>query len=480
MDENDILDEFLPEDSPPTSATTPSKPKEAKDLPEWRPFPVETLPSPLLEYVTEGAISTGSDPAYWALPCLAACAAAIGHTRLLKVKTGYYQPSILWTATIGESGSMKSIGWRGATRYLSKLQHKFVTDYLHEKDKFEAALEEFRKPREKGDKSNKDNSAEEFQKPPVCRQIITNDTTIESLVGILIDNPKGFLVSRDELAGWIESFGRYTGSNSDLQAWLEFWEGGSLVINRRSAENRVRSVAAAGVSVTGTIQPELFKTILTPKYMAAGLGARFLLANPPRTKRVWPKTEMDATTQENYEHLIDWLLTIEFASSTEHGPQPVIQGFDPLAMKRWIEFCEDWWSRMTRIENPYLLSAWSKMDNQGLRLALVLHNIKGAWSYATRQPISTAQIQPDTIEAAITLCEWFGREAQRIYGVSDPNAAILQWIRNRGGTVTIRDLYTHRQCPNAGEAERLVCELMSTGQLREKQEGKKTLYFLPS
>ena len=46
------------------------------------------------------------------------------------------------------------------------------------------------------------------------RRFAVQDTTIESLVGHLQDNPRGLFVVRDELAGWLNSFARYTAAGS--------------------------------------------------------------------------------------------------------------------------------------------------------------------------------------------------------------------------------------------------------------------------
>ena len=38
-----------------------------------------------------------------------------------------------------------------------------------------------------------------------------DDTTVESLVGILEDNPRGVLIYKDELTGWVRSHGPVQG-----------------------------------------------------------------------------------------------------------------------------------------------------------------------------------------------------------------------------------------------------------------------------
>jgi hypothetical protein len=69
-------------------------------------------------------------------------------------------------------------------------------------------------------------------KAPTLARVVCSDTTIEKLCEILEDNPRGTLVARDELAGWLGSFSRYKGKagGSDLPAWLEMHRAGTVVV----------------------------------------------------------------------------------------------------------------------------------------------------------------------------------------------------------------------------------------------------------
>ena len=92
---------------------------------------------------------------------------------------------------------------------------------------------------------------------PVLRRVVCSDVTIEKLADVLADNPRGVLVARDELAGWLGSYTRYKGKGggTDLPHWLEMFRAGTLVIDRKTAERRTVYVARAAASITGGIQP---------------------------------------------------------------------------------------------------------------------------------------------------------------------------------------------------------------------------------
>jgi len=71
-----------PPAQPKSAAPGPQakKPKLARQIKPYQPFPVEALPSPLSEYVQAGASALRCDPAYLALPALSVAASVIGNT----------------------------------------------------------------------------------------------------------------------------------------------------------------------------------------------------------------------------------------------------------------------------------------------------------------------------------------------------------------------------------------------------------------
>ena len=69
---------------PPQSITEPCHDHAERKSAEHRmyqPFPVDALPEAIRGYVMAAARAIGCDPAFVALPLLAALAAAIGNTR---------------------------------------------------------------------------------------------------------------------------------------------------------------------------------------------------------------------------------------------------------------------------------------------------------------------------------------------------------------------------------------------------------------
>ena len=57
---------------------------------------------------------------------------------------------------------------------------------------------------------------------PILKRYKTEDSTVEMLGQILLQNQQGILVHRDELTGWLTSLDRY-GREGDRSFYLESW-----------------------------------------------------------------------------------------------------------------------------------------------------------------------------------------------------------------------------------------------------------------
>ena len=98
----------------------------------FQPFPLDVLPQPLKEYVEQASKVLGCDPAFIGGPVLCVCAAAIGNTRVIRLKRTWNEPAILWICIVGESGSMKSPSLDLVLQPVRKLQSRAMADYEEE------------------------------------------------------------------------------------------------------------------------------------------------------------------------------------------------------------------------------------------------------------------------------------------------------------------------------------------------------------
>ena len=186
----------------------------------FQPFPSDALPDPVRGFVRAVSESSHCDSTYVALPLLAVLASAVGNSRRIQLRRGWTEPACLWTVSIGESGTGKSIGWEHATQPLVRLQAEHLQD--HQRGTPEPAevpigsgvpdaVEELLEPKTR---SKPGHAPLGFDLPG---RWVTSDTTIAALGVLLSDNPRGLLLSRDELAGWFAGLGRNARSSGGSQ-----------------------------------------------------------------------------------------------------------------------------------------------------------------------------------------------------------------------------------------------------------------------
>ncbi|MCC6321729.1 MAG: DUF3987 domain-containing protein [Phycisphaerales bacterium] len=440
-------------------AVTPDAPA----VPAFTPFPVDVLPEPIRSFVADAAKSIGCDPSYVALPLLSGLASAIGNTHRIALKRGWTEPAIVWTAIVGESGTHKTPAFKAALKAIRKAQAQAFKEHeaaLAEWEaqhlRYEAELTAWKRDAAKA-KPGDGYTVAPPQKPapPIARRYIVSDTTTEALAPILLGNPRGVLLARDELAGWIGSFDRYAKAGrggADSAHWLSMHNGEALTIDRKTAIPPTIHVPSASVSIAGGIQPGILARALGQEHHESGLLARLLFAMPPRRVKRWTEADVDANTEAAVASVFDRLFSLTMEPDPEsplmadgHGPdmRPRLVRLADDGKRAWVTFYNEHAGEQVNLSGDEA-AAWSKLEGYAARLALVVHLTRWAAGDATlRDP---ARVDEASIAAGVVLARWFGDEARRVYailGESDEgreSRRLVEWIERKGGTVTVRDL----------------------------------------
>jgi len=122
---------------------------------------------------------------------------------------------------------------------------------------------------------------------PTCKRLKTNDATVEKIVDLLLENPNGLLVTRDELSGWLASLNK-PGRDGDRSMFLESWNGyGSYTMDRIG--RGTTHVSSLCLSVFGGIQPDKLDKLITSTLDTDddGLLQRFQVLIYPEIKGKW-------------------------------------------------------------------------------------------------------------------------------------------------------------------------------------------------
>ena len=126
------------------------------------------------------------------------------------------------------------------------------------------------------------------------RRYYTQDPTTEKLGELLRDNPRGLLVLRDELAGWLRTLDK-PGREGDREFYLEGWDGkGAYTVDR--IKRGTVHIPCHTISVFGGTQPGKLRAYIAAATDPEGPGADGLLQRFQIL--VWPD---EATPWENHD-----------------------------------------------------------------------------------------------------------------------------------------------------------------------------------
>ena len=342
---------------------------------------------------------------------------------------------------------------------------------------YEADLAEWKK---KGRKNSE--PPPELPQLPVWQQVLAEDTTVEALAVLLENRPRGLLVARDELSGWLNSFDAYKSARgADVAHWLSMHRAGSVLVNRKTGRNVIR-VPRASVSVSGGVQPSTLASALAGRYsadgpermdkpqsehFANGLAARLLLAHPPRLPKQWTDADISDEIRQSIRSRFDELFSLEAPTDEHDELVPVDMPLAPEARRRYISFYNAHAREQCELDGD-LAAAWAKAEGYAARFALLWELVSNPQS----EIVSDA-----AMEAGIGLARWFADEAARVYAdlgsvgdnsearSSRENERLVEWIRSRGSIVTIRDLMRgpRQYRGDMKEAEAALTRLVDAG-----------------
>jgi hypothetical protein len=439
--------------APPPPATTPET---------FRPFPLEALPEPLRSFVAAASKSIGCEASFVALPALAVCAAAIGTSRKLQLRSDWTEPAILWVAIVGESGTQKSPAFAKAMAPLKQRQRLALEQHAELLADYEAERMDYERRLAVWKRDNKADLPPVAPTAPSAERCLVSDTTVEALAPLLRDNQRGVLLGRDELNGWLGSFDRYAKGGKgggDSSHWLSMFNGEQIIVDRKSATGPI-FVAQAAVCVAGGIQPGILHRSLGMEHRESGLAARLLLTYPPRRPKQWTEAEIGEVVQRSYEQKIEELYALAAGVDAQGREEPAAVRLSEDAKELFKQFCNVHGKEGVEYLGD-LAAAWSKLEAYAARLALVLHCVADG---------EALEMRAETMAAALRLIDWLKDETRRIYailGEDDSNRTLRQlaeWIDRKGGIVTAREVQQgRREYRTAESAEAALQALVDAG-----------------
>lgn len=401
----------------------------------WTPFPLACLPKEIATFVETAALAHSVDPVSVALPVLAVASAAGGAAFQLELKPGWRVFPALWAVLVARTGGNKS----------GPLD--LVVKPLWEQPPIDASS---------------------ILRTGQQAQWVLTDATTEAVLALLARCQRGLLLSADELAGWLGSFDAYrSGKGGDEQKWIRLWDGKRYVVNRKT-NDETTDLRAPLVAICGAIQPELLSKATDADKLAGGFLARVLCAMPPEHKRVWNDEGVQPELEAFWADMVNAIRGRPFAAINTlsgHG-EPNIVALSPRAAVAFVDYFNRNASRIMETGGVERILA-AKSDVHAARLALVLHLLKcGLGAEKWGSPVSV-----ETMQAAVTLANWFTDEATRVFTCLCGTARdgqrekLKTFIEGEGGKVSVRRLMRSnmKRYPAADSARATLLDLVQAG-----------------
>lgn len=370
---------------------------------------------PLLCDIAEG---TATAPDYAGMGFLTACASLIGGKRRVKPypSSSWSEPCILWAGCVGDPSSRKSPALDAVTEPLRAIEldgaeaHKLaLRDWQETTEGAKASRAawqaDLRKAVEAGQSKPAMPLDADEPDEPHRRRCLVGDSTPEALGSILAGNPAGTLHFRDELAGWLVSFDRYSPGGREF--WLEAFGGRPFTIDRKNMRAPLH-IPFNGVSVVGGVQPSKLATALL-NGPDDGLVARFLWAWPDKLPFKRPRRTADIGALEQLYRSLDGL---GWALAPDGRQVSATLTLDPDA----ADIFEAWQVDNSAVDGEasgLFASFIGKMDGVVLRLALVAELTRWAMAGgAEPETVSAASL----VAAAAFVDDYCKPMAARVYG----------------------------------------------------------------
>ncbi|MFH1998901.1 MAG: DUF3987 domain-containing protein [Planctomycetota bacterium] len=432
---------------------------EKRGISLWRPFPVHELPEPFRSFIQLTAAARQCDSAAVALPLLSSLAAVIGNTRVICIWEDWYAPSIIWSAVICPSGAVKTPAFRAALDAINRLSQKAMERFTNENQLYEEAEVWYQAKLKDWHYSKPNNRGEPPRKPdkPLLRRYIVEDITLQALVQRLAENPRGLLLARDELSGWIRSFDQFTATTgADVARYLEMYRAGPLSVDRVGTGNIW--VPRAALSICGTIQDEVATRVFSGEHQANGLLARFILARPPEPQRTWNPHRTAASVTEEVASRFAALNDLCLAPDNEkpHALGLSVEAGDLYGS--WFNALNE--MRRDTEPGPFR-AALAKIEELPARLGLILALGR------VDNPSAVEVVDGNTMQRALAITDWSIWEIERVLAMFSEtqeqraDRELIDWISRHVEGVTARDLVRAlRRYKGQGGTDRAKADLL--------------------
>ena len=321
----------------------------------------------------------------------------IGTVLEIRPAQGFVVSPYLFSMIVAESGSMKSPILRTfAKNSIEKIQRKFIENYLVQYAEWEEKISEW-------DATDKEDRIHIFpegkpQIPDRPRLNYIGDKSIEGMNNQFDRYPdQAILYMKDEIAGLFRDADKYkSGKGSENTDLMSMFDGTAPPVIR-AKEGLVAFPSTVGLSIFGTIQPEVLEEFWSSVIDPDGYWSRFLYCYQAKSLKELPMKRggVESLLPEMLDELFNRVNSLPAVAYKldDQGYETYRTFYDHLARKSYVEV------------HPAIAKAYSKALGLTGRLILNLHIINQSLDSSIQFP---SEIVPlDTIVKGIKLMQFY-------------------------------------------------------------------------
>jgi len=442
------------------------------------PLPLDIFPGSWPAWIARAATAAGAPPDYVACALLAVTGAAIGNARWGQPWEGWKHPPTINVACVGNPSAGKTPAINACTGPLADLAAEQNLDWEERcrdhRTARQAAKEarsvweaEVKQAIKAGTPAPREPDAAREPEVPRKRRTHTSEATVEAARDLSKATPRGMLLHRDELAGWIAGMDRYGNgaSGADRAFWLQAYEGGRWTVDRVRDGDDGADIPHLTWGIVGGIQPDRLATLLLSGD-DDGLAARFIYT--------WPAPLPDVSPIPDGSGLPFPLLPMlrRLRELPMADAEPVLMPFTAEAQ----EDLQEWRREAAAMEaqaSGLFLSWLGKLPGFAVRLAVIFAHLE--WVAAPDDAPPPHEIGAHTLARALGfLADYAVPMARRTFGEAAlPQAErdarrLARWLLRQNpmpDTLNARALRRQADGPGIPTAERLMEALREMAEL---------------
>ncbi|KAB8316130.1 DUF3987 domain-containing protein [Tolypothrix campylonemoides VB511288] len=335
----------------------------------------------------------------------------VGTELVIHRTQGFSVPPTIFSAMVAESGQKKSpITKQIVSKPLAILKKEALESYAADYEDYQLELQDWEQRKSETPKGTK--FTEPAPKEPTPAPIFYfTEATGEGIKAQAQNAPtKTLFALVDELAGFFNSSDKYRGGRgSDKQDLLSYYDGTGQTVLRSSGVKV--DVPQIYLSIFGTIQPEVIRSVMRGSQDPDGQWARFLYVQQPLAASFLRDDDGSAVD------IVDLLAGVYRKLHNTPARQYTLS-------REAFKVYQPYYNRLEQMRvthpNPGMRAVYSKAEGYTGRLALNLHVLH---ELSTGRSTPSTEIPVERMREALALMNFFIGQTRLLYSTFDEGTA---------------------------------------------------------